>query len=181
MPKRTRSYDDSLIEDLRDPEQAAAYLAASLEEPADDPDSETLFLMALKDVAVAHGMTELARKAHLSRESLYKALSENGDPKYSTLKAVLDAVGLRFTVHARHKARTSQNILVHTWENIVSCDADEWQIEADEAPHYHIQGRPRPMLPRRSKDDSSSQIEWDSKEESGYERIVVLAAGGFGS
>ena len=180
MPKRTRSYNDSLLEDLRDPEQAAAYLAASLEEPADDPESETLFLMALKNIAIAHGMTGLARRANLSRESLYKALSKQGDPKHSTLRAVLDAVGLRFTVHSATKARAPQNILVHTWENVISCDAEEWQTDA-ETKACLVHGIPRPALPRRSKADPSSQVDWNSKEEFWQERIAFFADGGIGS
>jgi probable addiction module antidote protein len=185
MPKRTRSYDDSLREDLRDPEQAAAYLAASLDEP-NDPDSETLFLMALKNVAIAHGMTGLAKRAALSRESLYRALSENGDPKHSTLRAVLDAVGLRFTVHSGRSGHAGksplapQSILVHTWENLVSCDATEWQSGA-ETQHCPIPGSPRPKLPRRSKEDPSSQTDWSSKDVSGQERVAILATGGTGS
>lgn len=176
MPKRTKNYDAALLEALRDPEEAAAYVAASLENPA-DPDAEKLFLMAIRNVAIAQGMTELARKTHLSRESLYKALSENGDPKHSTLRAVLQAVGLRFAVHSTHRSQTPQSMMVHTWENVISCDAVEWQTSR----HCVIQGSPRPGLPRRSKDDPSAQTDWSSKEESGQERVVILASGGIGS
>ena len=60
MPKRTRSYEASLLADLRDPVQAAAYPNASLEEP-DQADAEALFLVALHHVAKAHGFVELPR------------------------------------------------------------------------------------------------------------------------
>ncbi|MBO3759329.1 addiction module antidote protein [Ciceribacter sp. L1K22] len=53
---------------------------------------------ALGIVAKAKGMTSVAREAGVSREALYKALSENGDPKFSTLLGVAKALGLKFVV-----------------------------------------------------------------------------------
>ena len=79
MPKRTRSYEASLLESLKDPKEAAAYLNAHLEEKGED--AEALFLMALRDVAASYGITNIAEKADLGRESLYKALSSGGNPK----------------------------------------------------------------------------------------------------
>ncbi len=96
MSKRTRPYEESLLEALRDPAEAAAYLNAHLEE--DGEDVEELFLMALRDVARAHGFRHVADKAEVGRESLYKALSQTGNPKLTTLKRVLDAVGLKISV-----------------------------------------------------------------------------------
>lgn len=52
----------------------------------------------LGTIARTRGMTGLAREAGVSRESLYRALSENGDPQLSTLTAVLAALGLKLTV-----------------------------------------------------------------------------------
>src|SRR5437762_1841067 len=99
MAKRTRKYEESLQEALKDPAEAAAYLTAHLEEEGDD--AEELFLLALRDVALAHGMGELAKRASLGRESLYKALSQGGNPKFTTLRALLAAMGLRLSVEAQ--------------------------------------------------------------------------------
>lgn len=74
-------------------EAVAAYLSAALED--DDPD---LFLTAVKDVARARGMTQLAKDTGLGRESLYKALSPGARPRYDTVFKVLRALGV--TLHA---------------------------------------------------------------------------------
>jgi len=94
MPKRTRKYEDSLIESLKDPVEAAAYLNAHLSED----DGEDVFLLALRDVARANGVGEIAETASLGRESLYKALSKDGNPKLSTLRSVLKALGLKLSI-----------------------------------------------------------------------------------
>ncbi|PWU22245.1 MAG: putative addiction module antidote protein [Bdellovibrio sp.] len=96
MPKRAKKYDKSLIESLKDPKEAAAYLNEHLED--DSKDSEELFLLALRDVAKAHGFGDLAKDADLGRESLYKALSADGNPKISTLRSLLKAMGLRLAI-----------------------------------------------------------------------------------
>jgi probable addiction module antidote protein len=68
----------------------AAYLAAALEE--DDP---AVFVAALGDVARAKGMTQIARETGLGRESLYKALSAEGNPEFATVMKVVRSLGLR--------------------------------------------------------------------------------------
>ena len=102
MPKRTRKYEESLIEALKDPREAAAYLNAHLEE-SEEEEAEDLFLMALRDIAKAYGMTEISERTELGRESLYKALSESGNPKIRTLWALFNAVGLRMHVEPKKK------------------------------------------------------------------------------
>ncbi len=77
-------------EHLQTEEDVAAYLEAALEE--DDP---SLVAAALGDIARATGMTQLARKTGLGRESLYKALSPAGNPELATLLKVVSALGLR--------------------------------------------------------------------------------------
>ena len=72
---RSVPYDDYLIESLKDHRLAEAYLNAALEE--DDP---RVFLLALRNVAEARGMTKLAARSKLNRESLYKMLSKRGNP-----------------------------------------------------------------------------------------------------
>jgi probable addiction module antidote protein len=73
----------------------AAYLDAWLDE---FPDDVSGIARAVGDIARAKGMTQVARDAGLSRESLYRALSEEGNPSFSTILKVLRAVGLRLTV-----------------------------------------------------------------------------------
>jgi probable addiction module antidote protein len=68
----------------------AAYLEAALEDG--DP---TLIAAALGDIARAQGMSQIARKTGLGRESLYKALSPDGNPEFSTVLKVVRALGLR--------------------------------------------------------------------------------------
>lgn len=74
-------------------ESIEAYLSAALED--DDPD---LFLAAVKDVARARGMTQLAKDTGLGRESLYKALAPGAKPRYDTILKVVKALGV--TLHA---------------------------------------------------------------------------------
>jgi probable addiction module antidote protein len=95
MKKRT-AYQPDLIESLHDAGEAKEYLNAALEE--DDPE---LFLLALRNVAEAQGgMGQLAEKANLNRESLYKMLSERGNPELRSLDALLHALGFRLAVTA---------------------------------------------------------------------------------
>ena len=93
---KSRKYQDFLIEELKDHDEAVAYLNAALEESLKgDEESQHLFLLAIKNVAEAHGgMAQLAQKAHLGRESLYKTLSKEGNPKWRTLVSLIIALGL---------------------------------------------------------------------------------------
>jgi probable addiction module antidote protein len=90
---RDVSYDDYLTASLTDPTEAAAYLDAIME-LAD----HTALLLALRQVAKAHGMAEVARRAEVGDKTLFKALSENGNPTLDTVNKVLHAVGLRLSV-----------------------------------------------------------------------------------
>lgn len=88
------SYQQDLIQSLKDPCEAAAYLNAAIEEG-----DRALFLLALRNVAEANGgMSALAEKAQLSRESLYRMLSKRGNPEIKSLFALLNAMGLRLAV-----------------------------------------------------------------------------------
>ena len=78
---------------LTDDEAVAEYLTAALEDP--NPD---MFLTAIKNVARVRGMAQLAKDTGLGRESLYKALGENGNPELATILRVLKALGLRLSV-----------------------------------------------------------------------------------
>lgn len=90
MEKLTRPFDPAAY--LEDEVSVAAYLADAL-----DTGDEAFIADALGVVARAKGMTDLARKAGLSREHLYRALSKSGNPELSTLLKVFGALGLRLT------------------------------------------------------------------------------------
>jgi probable addiction module antidote protein len=104
MPKpvvKTESYRESLLESLKNPDEAAQYLNACLE----DEDAR-VFLLALRDVADARGgIRDLSRNARLNRESLYRMLSRSGNPSLDSLTAVLNACGLRLAVQSTASRR----------------------------------------------------------------------------
>ena len=93
---KTRPWD--VVEHLETEEDITAYLEAVL----DDGDPN-LVSAALGDIARARGMTEIAREAGLGRESLYKALSPEGNPEFATVIKVLRALGLSLHVKAAHR------------------------------------------------------------------------------
>jgi len=86
----TSSYD--VADHLRTPEEMAAYLEACFEEAQGDA---AFIAKALGDIARAKGMTQVARDAGLSRESLYKALSGARSPDFATILRVVAALGLQ--------------------------------------------------------------------------------------
>jgi probable addiction module antidote protein len=93
MATKVRDYD--VAEHLRTPEEMAAYLEACLAESDGDP---SFVAKALGDIARAKGMAALARETGLGRESLYKALSADGNPQLSTILKVAKALGLEISV-----------------------------------------------------------------------------------
>jgi len=91
----TRPYD--IAEQLRTPEEMALYLDACIAES----DGDAAFIAkALGDIARAQGMSKVARDTGLSRESLYKSLSGDREPDFSTILKVTKALGLRFHASA---------------------------------------------------------------------------------
>lgn len=92
---RFSRYD--VAEHLRTPKEMAAYLAAYLEEA---PEDAAGISRALGDIARAKGMSEVAKKAGLSRESLYRALSAEGNPSFATVLKVIRALGVRLDAQA---------------------------------------------------------------------------------
>ena len=94
---RTKTVAYDVAEQLRTPEEAAAYLDAWLEEAPEDAGGIS---RALGDIARAKGMTQVARDAGLSRESLYKALGENGNPSFATVLKVARAIGIKLHAEA---------------------------------------------------------------------------------
>jgi probable addiction module antidote protein len=80
---------------LQTPEECALYLGAVLAEASDNPN---FIAKAIGDVARARGMSQTARDTGITREGLYKALSEEGNPSFATVLKVLSALGLRLHV-----------------------------------------------------------------------------------
>jgi len=89
-------YKEDLLADLADPEYAAHYLTAAYRE------SRATFLVALRDVADAvFGMTKLAQNVEANRVSLYRALSDGGNPTLGTLNSIIDALNLNVSFSPR--------------------------------------------------------------------------------
>ena len=80
---------------LQSDEECAAYLQACLEQ---EPVNAALFSKALGDIARARGMMQLAKDTGLTREGLYKSLSEQGNPSLSTVMKVMHALGLQMNI-----------------------------------------------------------------------------------
>ena len=97
---KTVSYKETLHDRLADPEYAAGYLNECLEE------GEDVFLLALRDVVEANGgVGYLSKGTKLNRESLYRLLSKEGNPRLSSLSAILESVGLQ--IHFTPKAEAA--------------------------------------------------------------------------
>ena len=97
MGTKTREWDT--VEFLDSEEKMALYLEAALEEG-----DAGLVAAALGDITRAKGMTEIARESGLGRESLYKALSVDGNPTFATILKVIAALGLKLQATPRHGA-----------------------------------------------------------------------------
>jgi probable addiction module antidote protein len=100
MPKKA-SYQEYLLNSLKNPEKAEGYLNAALE----GGDME-VFLLALQNVVKAQGgVAKLSQKTHKSRTSLYKALSKTGNPYLVSTNAILSAVGFHFEIARNVKTK----------------------------------------------------------------------------
>jgi probable addiction module antidote protein len=89
---KTKAVPYDVAEQLRTPQEMAAYLDAWLEEAPDDASG---IARALGDIARAKGMSQVAKEAGLSRESLYRALSADGNPSFATVLKVARALGVK--------------------------------------------------------------------------------------
>lgn len=99
MTKLTESYQDYLLERLQDPEEAAAYLNAAIEE-----NDDRVFSLALQNVAQAQRMAKSATMADLNPKRVNQILSEQGSLQLSSLTPLLDALGLRLSVLVKEKS-----------------------------------------------------------------------------
>jgi probable addiction module antidote protein len=106
MAKRTSTYQEDLVEALKDPREAAAYLNAAMEDG-----DRTLFLLALRNVAEAHGgMAAVSAKAKLNRESLYRMLSEKGNPEIKSIFTLLHSMGLKLSIEPKTRSTRSSKV-----------------------------------------------------------------------
>ena len=104
-----RKFKDVLHEDLKDPLEAKAYLEVALENYEEDKDVEA-FLMALRDVAEAQGgITRLAKRTHLNRQNLYRALSSHGNPKLETIGTILHGLGFKLSIQSLNNGNPPVN------------------------------------------------------------------------
>ncbi len=104
MSRASRPHAQAVVELLRDdPAFADDYLRAAMEQ-ADQEGGREALLAALRQVAEAQGMAQVAERAGIQRESLYRALSPKGNPTLKTLVAVLEAAGLRLAITRRDEA-----------------------------------------------------------------------------
>lgn len=94
---KAKTFPYDVAEQLRTPEEMAAYLDAWFEEAPDDASG---IARALGDIARAKGMSQVAKEAGLSRESLYRALSSDGNPSFATVLKVARALGLKLHASA---------------------------------------------------------------------------------
>jgi probable addiction module antidote protein len=113
MPKqkesrRAKDFREQLRRDLIDPEKAALYLNAAAER------SDSLFILALRDVVEARRMPVVAKRAGMYRQGLYRMLSETGNPTHASLRKIMKAVGLKLVVEpvpsARRKGRSRPKV-----------------------------------------------------------------------
>lgn len=96
MAKNSKFAGFDAADYLEDLDDVAMYLELALQESADDP---TAIPRALGVIARSQNMSELARRVGMSRDGLYKALSADGNPTWSTILKVTNALGLRFELH----------------------------------------------------------------------------------
>ncbi|MDZ7667543.1 MAG: addiction module antidote protein [Desulfotignum sp.] len=101
----TTDYKNGLMQRLRDPVYASEYLNEALKE-----DSQELFMMALRDVTKAKGMAQAAKEANLNRETMYRMLSQKGNPNLSSLNKLLDTLGLTLIISEKKEEPAIDNV-----------------------------------------------------------------------
>jgi probable addiction module antidote protein len=117
MDKLTRDYKDYLYEQLQDPDAIAEYLNAILEE-GDVPG----FLLAVRLVAEARGFSSVAKAAELNRESLYRMLSDQGNPRLSSMVSLFDALGVQLQV--RPARRDTSRVVATVRPTLVEAESE---------------------------------------------------------
>jgi probable addiction module antidote protein len=100
MKRKHRDYEETLLEALKNPEEALAYLNAALID-----EDQRVFLLALKDVLAAQGVniSAFAEESKLSRQNIYRMLSKKGNPRWQNLSSLINAMGLQVHLSAKNK------------------------------------------------------------------------------
>ncbi|MBA2307492.1 putative addiction module antidote protein [Candidatus Dependentiae bacterium] len=98
MTRKKRAYrnlQELIADNVQDPQEAAAYLKAALED-----EDERVFLLALRDVLEARGggISDLAQSTGLNKQNLYRMLSKKGNPRLTSLKMVLHSIGFEMDI-----------------------------------------------------------------------------------
>lgn len=97
--RKYRNYKEYLIESLKDPEEASAYLKACLEE-ALEANEMSIFQLAVRDVVEAQGgISVISSKMHVGRASFYKSLSRDAKPRFATIIQALKMCGFEMDFH----------------------------------------------------------------------------------
>ena len=105
--KHTTKYEDELIEDLKDPEEAQAYLEAAFDAYEEDSDTQAL-LLAMRDVAEAQGgIGELSKKTSISRQHLYQILASKHNPRLDNWLSILSGLGFRIRLERQNVGQAS--------------------------------------------------------------------------
>lgn len=93
-----RTFDEVMVEDLKDHDEARAFLELVIQEYEEDSDTEA-FMLAVRLIAEAQGgIGRLAEKSHLNRQNLYKILTGKTTPRFDTTLAIMKGLGFRFSV-----------------------------------------------------------------------------------
>jgi probable addiction module antidote protein len=121
MSEPAADYKIGLLKRLIDPDYAIGYLNAALED-----EDQRVFLLALRDVAEARGLSQVARGAQLNRENLYRMLSPNGNPQLSSLTALLRSIGLRLAIQPDQAYNQSNSAMA------VAEEPAEYSMENDD-------------------------------------------------
>lgn len=98
--KRTKNYEESLLNALRDNEEALAYLNAALMD-----ENQEVFLLALKHVLDAQGVdiSAFATETQITRQNIYHMLSRKGNPRWHNFRSIIDSMGLQLKLETKHK------------------------------------------------------------------------------
>jgi probable addiction module antidote protein len=157
---KSKSYQNNLIESLKDPTEAAEYLNSALE----DGEPE-VFLLALRDVVDSFGgMGKLAASTSLNRENLYRMLSTKGNPEFFSLSTVLNAVGFRLAVEPRTAALSKtksgvSKLVLHANMTQVKEPAAKYALAADS------ESRTKSAISLRTSDDNEvGTLDFDYSE-----------------
>jgi probable addiction module antidote protein len=100
MKRKHTNYEERLVESLKDPEEALAYLNAALMD-----EDQRVFLLALKHVLTAQriDISSFAQESNVTRQNIYRMLSEKGNPRWNNLRSIVEAMGLQIKLEAKDR------------------------------------------------------------------------------